>query len=106
MFLMDEDDGTEIVRELFDLFLKESGARLPELRGFCAANDQSSVRKTIHFIAGSAANIGMCRLATYFRAIENAIDNGSLPPLDKSSADRIFRHYEQGCADFRAALGL
>lgn len=108
MFLMtDEDeDETQVVRELFELFMKESDSRLPMLREHCADNNQPGVRKILHFIAGSAANIGLLRLSTYYRAIEYAIEGGSVGPFDAESAERIIQHYEQGCEDYRAKLKL
>jgi HPt (histidine-containing phosphotransfer) domain-containing protein len=107
MFVMDEndEDGRAMVLEVFELFLRESGQRLPELRACCATDDRAGVRKILHFIAGSAANIGLLRLATYFRAVEYAIDEDSVGPLDAAAAAGMVQHYEQACADFRAAVG-
>ena len=76
-----EEDSTALVRELFDLFKGESVGKLLELSNVCAANDADELRKIVHFIAGSAGNLGLSYLSGFYRSIEQALDVGTLTEL-------------------------
>ncbi|CAA6676795.1 MULTISPECIES: Hpt domain-containing protein [unclassified Lentimonas] len=76
-----EDDSCALVRELFDLFKGESVGKLLELSDVCAANDADELRKIVHFIAGSAGNLGLSYLSGFYRSIEQALDAGTLTEL-------------------------
>jgi len=80
MLLMveDDEDSTSLVRELFDLFESESREKLEHLSEVCERNDAIGLRKIVHFVAGSAGNLGLSRLCGFYRAIERAIDNEDL----------------------------
>ena len=83
MLLMnDEDDmDTELAGELFELFESESMAKLDALPKVCEQGDALALRNIVHFIAGSAGNLGLARLAAFYRGIERALDEESLTDL-------------------------
>jgi len=101
MLLMvdDDEDPTSLVRELFTLFREESDEKLAGLSAVCNANDAASLRKIVHFVAGSAGNLGLSRLSAFYRAIECAIDEGKLTDLTHCEAP-ILREYENACEAF------
>ncbi len=96
-----EDDSTALVRELFGLFKGESSDKLKSLDSVCAANDTDELRKMVHFIAGSAGNLGLAHLSGFYRGVEQAIDEGGLTDLSQC-ADPIRSAFEDGCAAFGA----
>jgi len=83
MLLMvdDGEDPTALVRELFHLFVAESEEKLAGVSEVCAANDLPELRKIVHFVAGSAGNLGLVRLCRFYREIEHAIDDGRLKTI-------------------------
>lgn len=105
LMLSDDEDSTAIVRELFDLFYSESTAKLKGLNQICMANALEDLRKLVHFIAGSAGNLGLARLSEYYRAIERSIDDGSLTDIS-DAASPIRDKFENSSAAFRAEFEL
>lgn len=65
--------GEDLLDELIDTFTTECEPRLGMLDMACQAKDTEEIRSHTHFIAGSAANIGLLRLATLCRNIEEQI---------------------------------
>jgi HPt (histidine-containing phosphotransfer) domain-containing protein len=100
-----EDDSTALVRELFDLFQGESADKLKDLDTVCAANDTEELRRMVHFIAGSAGNLGLARLSRFYREVEQAIDESRLTELS-SCAKPIRTAFEEACAAFGAEFGI
>jgi len=107
MLLMAEDEGESdsLARELFDLYETESKRKLSELDQICRERDGEALRKLVHFIAGSAGNLGLMRLSGFYRGIEHAIDIGALENYE-ACARLIPREFELSCKAFREALGL
>lgn len=107
MLLMVEDgeDATSLVRELFDLFEGESREKLLGLDPVCESNDLAELRKIVHFVAGSAGNLGLARLSAFYRAIERAIDVGTLNQI-ADCAPPIRAEFEAACVAFRAEFEL
>lgn len=85
LIMSDEDeDGdvdTTLARELFELFASESAAKLETLGEVCANGDVLQLRNMVHFVAGSAGNLGLARLSAFYRAIERAIDEKQLTDI-------------------------
>lgn len=100
-----EDEPTDLIRDLFELFETESREKLHELEKVCMANAVLDLRKIIHFVAGSAGNLGMARLAVFYRAIEQAIDLGELKYLG-NAPEPIRAEFEAGCKAFKAEFNL
>lgn len=82
LIMSDEGDAdTSLARELFELFATESAAKLDGLSEICASGNLEKLRDTVHFVAGSAGNLGLARLALFYRGIEQAIDEGALTDI-------------------------
>ncbi|HKK18155.1 MAG TPA: Hpt domain-containing protein [Opitutales bacterium] len=107
MLLMadDEEESDALVRELFALFDTESSAKLDELDRICRERDAEGLRKLVHFIAGSAGNLGLARLSAFYRGIERAIDQGELEDFD-GCAKLIPREFELSRGEFKKSLAL
>jgi len=107
MLLMSDegDPDTSLARELFDLFASESATKLEALPEVCAQGDVQQLRNIVHFIAGSAGNLGLARLAAFYRAIECAIDQQQL--TDISTVEPLVRcEFELAREAFRADFNL
>ena len=101
----DEEEGLALVREIFGLFQTESSERLIQLDEVCQRNDLDALRKMVHFVAGSAGNLGMSRMCGFYRGIEQAIDTGTLTQLENCAAP-IRVEFKYGCEVFKEAFGL
>lgn len=98
--LVDEGDGEEsLLAELYGMFVEESGGKMQGLEALCESGDLVNLRKLIHFVAGSAANIGFLRLSHYYRKVEEVIDTGALTNLDGAAAP-IRAAFESSCQYF------
>lgn len=101
----DEEDSQSLASELFMLYKSESDEKLSELDQICENRDGDALRRLVHFIAGSAGNLGLMRLNNFYRGIEHAIDEGVLEDY-KSCAELIPREFELSCKEFSRELGL
>lgn len=106
LIMSDEGDAdTSLARELFELFANESASKLDNLAEICASGDLLQLRNAVHFVAGSAGNLGLARLAAFYRGIEQAIDMGALK--DISGVEHVVRQEFDVARDaFRADFGL
>ena len=100
-----DEDSTALVRELFDLFQGEGVGKLKSLDAICAANDTDELRRMVHFVAGSAGNLGLARLSGFYRGIERAIDEGQLTDLSQCAAP-IHTAFSEACEAFGAEFGV
>ena len=100
-----EDDSTALVRELFELFQGESADKLKSLDSVCAANDADELRKIVHFIAGSAGNLGLAYLSGFYRGVEQAVDEGRLTELSLC-AEPIRTAFEDASKAFGAEFEI
>ncbi|HAV12816.1 MAG TPA: hypothetical protein DCX06_04875 [Opitutae bacterium] len=105
LLIDDEEESMALIGELFNLFDSESRAKLAELERVCMANAVVDLRKIVHFIAGSAGNLGLARLAAFYRAIEHSIDSGALGDISSAAAP-IRAEFEAGSAAFKAEFGI
>ena len=65
----------------------------------------AQLRNVVHFIAGSAGNLGLARLAAFYRAIEFALDEKRLTDLSSVEAP-IRREFECARDAFRDNFNL
>ncbi|PXA02888.1 hypothetical protein DDZ13_14835 [Coraliomargarita sinensis] len=107
MLLMaeDGDESTALARELFHLYESESREKLAALDQICRDRDGDALRRVVHFIAGSAGNLGLMRLSAFYRGIEHAVDDGELEDYE-ACARLIPREFELSCREFSQSLGL
>ncbi|ADE53268.1 Hpt domain-containing protein [Coraliomargarita akajimensis] len=97
------DEGLELIRDIFGIFTREGDDKLEQLDAVCAANDLTELRKLVHFIAGSAGNLGLSRLCAFYRAIEHAIDNEQVRDVS-GFADAVRSEYALACEAYKAEL--
>ncbi len=67
-----EDEAAQMLQELLDLFVDETGRKLPELEQAAREGDRHRCNRIAHAIAGSSANLGGLRLSSFARAYEAA----------------------------------
>jgi HPt (histidine-containing phosphotransfer) domain-containing protein len=101
----DEEESKSLARELFTLYETESREKLAEIDRICRERDSDALRKLVHFIAGSAGNLGLTRLDAFYRGIEQAIDYGELDDF-QACARLIPGEFERSCEAFCKALDL
>ena len=102
LILGDEGNaGTKLARELFDLFVNESAAKLEALPAACAQGDLLELRNVVHFIVGSACHLGLVRLSAFYRAIERAVDEQRLTDITEVAVP-ILREFDLAREAFRA----
>ncbi|MDQ8193092.1 Hpt domain-containing protein [Coraliomargarita sp. SDUM461004] len=106
LFMCDEgEEDQELARELFGLFVSESEAKLAALSQVCAQGDRAHLSNIVHFIAGSAGNLGLARLAAFYRGVEHAIDDEKL--TDISDIEPALRgEFELACDAFLTGYNL
>ncbi len=107
MLLMADDGGetNALAKELFELYETESREKLEGLEEACERADGLALRRIVHFIAGSAGNLGLARLSSFYRNIESAIDAGKFRDFERA-APYIRREFEKSCRLFREEFGI
>ncbi len=106
ILMVDEgEDPNSLIVELFDLFTGESSRKLQTLDAVCEVNDVLELRDMLHFVAGSAGNLGLARLCAFYRGIEQAIEEEELTRVS-GCASLIRAEYELACEAFRQAFTL
>jgi signal transduction histidine kinase/HPt (histidine-containing phosphotransfer) domain-containing protein len=77
--LKDLTDGSlENLRELVELFFKQTTQQLQQLEAAARANKADDVRRVAHSCAGASATLGMTRLVPMFRDLEKQGASGTL----------------------------
>lgn len=107
MLFGDPETGldTTLMRELFELFQTELTSKLDTLTDLCAKGDVDALRQVVHFIAGSAGNLGLARLCAFCRGIEGAIDDRSLVSI--ADCEKPIREaFAESCEAFRQELDI
>jgi HPt (histidine-containing phosphotransfer) domain-containing protein len=99
------DSDTSLACELYQLFEAEGSTKLGQLSAVCARGETTALRDIVHFIAGSAGNLGLARLCAFYRAIECAIEEKSLTDISACEAP-IRREFEYAREAFRAEFNL
>jgi histidine phosphotransfer protein HptB len=72
------DDGPEFLRELIEIFLKDTPERVTELTHALAQNDAVTFTRAAHTIKGSSSNFGAARLAKAAHDLEMQGKTGDL----------------------------
>ncbi len=89
-----EEDFTEVV----DLFLEEVDEGIEILR---AIQDHGQIGPQLHFLKGSAMNLGFSEFSEHCESGENAVANGFFDQFDMGT---ILRSYEASKSYFIDAL--
>ncbi len=86
------DFGEEDFAEVFELFQEEAGEVVRRIRH----GESADLGRDLHFVKGSAENMGMSELAAFCRTGESAVAEGA--PVDLAAIGDI---YETCCAQIR-----
>ena len=94
--LKDLTDGSaDNMRELVELFFKQTAQQLAQLEAAARANKADDVRRVAHSCAGASATLGMTRLVPMFRDLEKQGASGTLTSATQvceNAAARIQNH--------------
>jgi CheY-like chemotaxis protein len=96
--LKDLTDGSvENLRELVELFFKQTAQQLEQLKAAAQANKADDVRRVAHSCAGASATLGMTRIVPMFRDLEKQGASGTLTnaPQVCENALREFKVIQQ-----------
>jgi len=77
----------EMVRELVDLFVGDSTARIKGLAGFVHAGDRQGLKRQIHAVKGASANMGATKLYEVCLSLEQKAPT--------AEADDLLRHISE-----------
>ena len=66
------DRNAENLREIIELFCRQTKHQFTQLQTAIAANQPAEVRRVAHSCAGSSGTLGMMRLSTLMRQLEKA----------------------------------
>jgi two-component system, sensor histidine kinase and response regulator len=72
------DGDADSIRELVDLFLKQTTHQLEQLDAAVRANKADDVRRVAHSCAGASATLGMTRFVPMLRELEKQGASGAL----------------------------
>ena len=72
------DSDADSIRELVDLFLKQTTQQLAQLEAAVRANKADDVRRVAHSCAGASATLGMTRFVPLLRKLERQGASGML----------------------------
>ncbi len=93
----------EFWEDMLNTFTAEVEPRFALIEQACTSEDAPNLRKYVHFIAGSAANLGLQRLSRLCRNVENALDDGVFTAF--ADCPPALRHeYEEALVAIREQL--
>jgi HPt (histidine-containing phosphotransfer) domain-containing protein len=72
------EGNADSIRELVDLFLKQTTGQLVQLEAAVRANKADGVRRVAHSCAGASATLGMTRFVPLLRELEKQGASGAL----------------------------
>jgi HPt (histidine-containing phosphotransfer) domain-containing protein len=72
------DGNADSIRELVDLFFKQTTQQLAQLEAAVRANKAEDVRRVAHSCAGASATLGMTRFVPLLRELEKQGASGAL----------------------------
>ncbi|MDX6304666.1 MAG: hypothetical protein QOI77_1635 [Blastocatellia bacterium] len=64
------DDGTDLIVELIDLYLVDAPQRMQAIREAALANEWVLLKRAVHNLKGSSANLGVRRVAETCNKLE------------------------------------
>jgi len=67
---LQSDDGSDLIVELIDLYLKDATQRVLAIRDAALANDWVLLKRVIHNLKGSSASLGVHQVAETCKKLE------------------------------------
>ena len=87
------DGNADSIRELIDLFFKQTTQQLAQLEAAVRANKAEEVRRVAHSCVGASATLGMTRFVPLLRELEKQGASGTL-----TTAAQV---YEEAAREFK-----
>jgi two-component system sensor histidine kinase/response regulator len=100
--LQAEGEG-DIVKELVEIFLRETPPRFDKLRGFIEGEDAEGLHREAHGLKGTAASLGARRFSQIAKAMEEGGRAGSVEGADVLLRD-LREEFERVAAALRARV--
>jgi HPt (histidine-containing phosphotransfer) domain-containing protein len=67
---LQSDDGSDLIVELIDLYLGDAPKRMLEIREAALGNEWVVLKRAVHNLKGSSANLGVLRMAETCKKLE------------------------------------
>jgi two-component system, sensor histidine kinase and response regulator len=83
------DGDAESIRELVDMFLKQTTQQLEQMGAAVRANKAEDVRRVAHSCAGASATLGMVRFVPMLRELEKQGASGALTTAAQVYEDAV-----------------
>ncbi|MGF1451929.1 MAG: Hpt domain-containing protein [Opitutales bacterium] len=93
-----KEAGEGLLEDLIETFREECEPRLELVRQQAEAHNAEGLRAVVHFIAGSAANVGLSRLAELCRSIEYQIKEDRFSAFEETP-DYVSTEFAHGLAE-------
>lgn len=71
--MLSEEDPKSFIQDLYQTYKENWNKVLHDLKTSCETKNQDDLRKAVHLLNGSSANIGLKRLCKLCRSIETSI---------------------------------
>ena len=94
------ETSDSLLKELITLFVNENEPRLGDVARCCSEKDEEQLRQEVHFLGGSAANLGIQRMATLCKQSEVAIMRQEFDAYD-SLPKVLQEEYESGIIELK-----
>ncbi len=92
--------GEDAISQVVELFLEEVDETIAQLRTAC---DPARLEELLHFLKGSALNLGFAELGALCETGEKSATDGAMGEIDLG---RIVHTYDVSKKEFLAKLGL
>ena len=86
---LNEEGETDVVSEVFRLFLADAPARVTAIRTAAAGGDTAGLRRAAHALKGSAANVGAQQVRDVCLALEHGASAGRIDAALITSLDAV-----------------
>ena len=78
-----QEKSVELFQETLDLFIEENAKVLDDLSSYILVKDIAWISHKVHYIGGSASNIGLLRVSKECKKIEFEMGKNSLSPEER-----------------------
>ena len=95
--------GPDLLRNVAELFIQDTRARLEEMRALSAANDTQQLQRVAHTLKGSCGAIGAQRTMNICAELEQQLKSGRADQTDELLT-RLEAAYREACAVLQREL--
>jgi HPt (histidine-containing phosphotransfer) domain-containing protein len=102
---VDDDGSSNLIKSLVETFVRDNECRFDSITDACTQQDMDALRKHTHFICGSTANLGLCRVSALCRQVEKSILDGQFSSFE-AFPDQLKTEYREGMNHLKMKIGL